>query len=372
MRSDSCDCCQHPNRNVQRLMEKELQNELVKATILYRLGDCKETIPTSTGGTRFDAISGELDDLYVNSYITKTKDNKYYVIDEKGQKVMAKLVGMYDQFLKFEVFATVDIATELTEDVSDDGENVFDDAFDPRFENGDWDLRPAMMAFAVESAKREGKEMEPLDPRRIIFLTKLANKEFTATSDLFWAELKAGAVFTEIEAILDSLRTWQSLGDDDEDSFNICQNIYTMGMLEARKRDGARCGSCGIPLAVHEANAQADNETLDECPGCGADFREPPPPEEDDYECPACGSNIKPGQSTCHGCGARVDFSLPAGTVSTETVEETVTETSFVYDDYYAYDPYWGYDPYAYGYYDPWYPAGNALALGFVCGAILF
>lgn len=358
-------------------MKKELQDELIKATILYRLGECKETIPTATSSTRFSAIDDELTWLFQKSYINATPDDKYYIIDKKGQESMAKLVGMYDQFLKFDVFSTVNFDAVLTpedgEEVDGQVDNVFDDLFDPRYKGGEYDMRPAMMAYAVEAAKREGETMEELNVLRIGFLAKLANKELSPTNDLFWAELKAGVVFTEIEEAVSSLRTWQSLDDDEEEAFKIAEMIYINGMLEARKREGAKCGSCGIPLAIHEANAKADEEELLDCPSCGADFREPPEPEEDDYECPSCGATIKEGQSSCHGCGARVDFSLPAGTVETETVEETVVEESFCYDDYYgSYDPYWGYDPYAYGYYDPWYPAGNALALGFVCGAILF
>lgn len=72
------------------------------------------------------------------------------------------------------------------------------------------------------------------------------------------------------------------------------------------------------------------------------------------------------------GCGAHIDFSLPIGTVSTQTTEETVYETNDDENDYYGgvYGCYYGYTPY--GYYDPFYPAADALAFGFLCGAILF
>lgn len=357
----------------EKIMDKTLQDELIKATILYRLGECKESIPTSNRGTRFEAIDSELLDLYSKAYINITSDEKYYCIDKKGQEVMARLVGMYDQFLKFEVFSAVSIDKGLGDDIITDEGDVMDHCFDPRFKEGEYDLRPAMMSWAVESAKREGEEIESLNPKRIIFLTKLANKELSTTSPKFWQELKSGIVFNEIDSIFDSLRTWQSLGEDEEESFKVSQAIYTAGMLEARKREGSTCSGCGIPLAIFEANAAADNDSLDECPNpdCRASFISRAPDEsEDEYECPSCSSTIKPGQNNCYGCGARVDFSLPAGSVTEEVVEETTTTTETVYEDDY-YDPYWGYDPYVYGWYDPWYPAGNAVALGFVCGAIL-
>lgn len=351
-------------------MNTELQKELIKTTILYRLGDCKELIPTSNRGTRFEAINDELIDMYSKAYINITKDEKYYCIDKKGQEAMAKLVGMYDQFLKFEVFSAVSIDKELGDDITDDDGDVMDHCFDPRFEKGEYDLRTAMMAFAVESVKREGGDIEEMDPKRIIFLTKLANEELACTDSKFWENLKAGIIFNEIDDVFNSLRTWQSLGEDEEESFNVSQAIYTAGMIEARKREGEVCSGCGIPLAVFEANAGADGCTLDECPNpdCEASFVHHEPEGEDEYECPNCGKTIAKGQAKCYGCGATVDLSLPTGSMVSETVGETVTET--IYEDYY--DPYWGYDPYDYGWYDPWYPASNALALGFVCGAILY
>jgi hypothetical protein len=77
--------------------------------------------------------------------------------------------------------------------------------------------------------------------------------------------------------------------------------------------------------------------------------------------CPKCSSAIAPGDPYCGGCGATIDFSLPTGSVQTETQEttsEVVWSQNYGYVSYGWMDPW---DPYRdvlafdYLYYDPWY-----------------
>jgi hypothetical protein len=66
---------------------------------------------------------------------------------------------------------------------------------------------------------------------------------------------------------------------------------------------------------------------------------------------------------TCKGCGATIDFSLPEGTVSTQTTQTTeVVGYDSVWGGYYGYQPY--------GYYDPFDPFVDAMAFSLLCIAL--
>lgn len=358
------------------------QQEMIWLAVIYRLAECNETIPMDTEKTRFAFIDKELTTMYTKAGLLEiSEDSQSWRLAEKGREMLTRLVGMFDQFLRFEIFADVIIDQKLPDDITDDDGEILDHCFDPRFptrvsctdkdirESGSEDLRIAMMEYFVESCKKEGKELE-LDPHRIIFLQMLADGKLSDSSESFWANLRQGSVFREIDDIVDSNYHWRDLGNDDEESWEVAAAVYTAGMLEQRKRDGDTCSGCGIPLAIFEANAQADGEALTECPNpdCKAVFG--PAEDEAAYECPSCHADVYEGQSVCTKCGAHIDFSLPEGSVVEETVEETTTTE--IYDDYYD-DPwgcYYGYTPY--GWYDPWYPAANVAAFGLVCGPVIY
>lgn len=70
--------------------------------------------------------------------------------------------------------------------------------------------------------------------------------------------------------------------------------------------------------------------------------------------CPKCKAPIYEGEARCSGCGATIDFSLPAGTVQTETQETVMTEP--VWSSSYGYV--------SYGWLDPWDPYLDAMAFG--------
>lgn len=350
------------------------QREMIWLAVVYRLAECNEIIPMDTEKTRFEFIDNELTAMYSKAGLLEiSDDSKSWKLAEKGREMLTRLVGMFDQFLRFEIFSDVIIDQPLPDDITDDEGEVLDHCFDPRFpqerSNKAEDLRIAMMEYFVESCKKQGKELE-LDPHRIIFLQMLADEKLSAGAEDFWFNLRQGQIFKEIDDIVDSNYHWQDLGDDDEQSWEIAAAIYASGMLEQRKRDGDTCSGCGIPLAIFEANAQADGETLTECPNpdCGAVFG--PVEGQAAYECPSCHADVYEGQSICTKCGAHIDFSLPEGSVVEETIEETVEDIS--YDSYYddTWGCYYGYTPY--GWYDPWDPVVDAVAFGLVCGPIIY
>lgn len=355
------------------------KQEMIWATIAWRVAECGEKIPLNTSGTEYECIDEDLTAMHDRGILNISTNRQRYVLGKQGRELMTRLVAMFDQAMRFEVFGSLDLDMDMPEDVMDEEGNVFDDVHDPRFESNSpdaEDLRIAMMEFAIESTRRDkGKEID-FDPRKIVFLQLMAEGEITKGTQPFWFDLKLGEAFDNIQRLSDNAYRWKDLGNDEEESWDLAQTIYTAGMLEQRKRDGAHCSKCGCCLAIAEANAQADNRDLDECPRCQASFADPSAmglEGEVEYECPKCGGDIRTGQSTCFKCGAHVDFSLPEGTVTSETIEETTTTTTEeVYEDAYYGDPgcYYGYTPY--GYYDPWYPGADAFAMGMLCGALIW
>jgi uncharacterized Zn finger protein (UPF0148 family) len=334
----------------------------------------------NTEGTRFEFIDKELTEMHTKGYIKVGEHQQRWVLDKKGREMLTRLVGMFDQFLRFEIFSDVIIDQELPDDITDEEGGVLDHCFDPRFSQEGCkftsllgkaeDMRIAMMEYFVESCKREGKPLE-LDPHRIIFLQMLADGKFAESAADFWFNLRLGEIFKTIEEVVKTNYHWRDLGNDDEESWEVAKNVYAAGMLEQRKREGETCSACGIPLAIFEADAQANNEELLDCPDpdCAADFRPEAGAPDAEYECPQCKADVHSGQTVCTKCGAHIDFSLPEGAVVEETVEETTTETV---DDYYddGFGCYYGYTPC--GWYDPWYPCANAMAFGLVCGAMIY
>lgn len=354
----------------------EWTTEMMYLTVVYRLAEVGDKIPANPAGTPYQHIDEELNMMFSDKYL-EIKEGQYRV-SEKGRELLTHLVAMFDATMRFNIFANVIHDEPLDEELTEDGIQVFNHVFDPRFSEDDGeDMRIAMMEYFVEAARREGKDLEGFDSRRIVFLQKLADGEFASQTDSFWKDMKNGEVFKTIERIVENAYHMEDLGEDEEESFEVASHIYAAGNFEDRKRTGPVCSKCDTPLALFEAEAQQEGKTLGECPNpeCDAVFDGGNYGHGGDveYECPNCGRDIYSGQSVCSGCGANVDFSLPSGTVTTEheTVTETVVEEDPYYEDFYG-PPgyYYGYQPY--GYYDPYYPHANALAFGVVCGAVLF
>lgn len=207
---------------------------------------------------------------------------------------------------------------------------------------------------------------ERIDPHWIVFLQKLAKGELKKTSNI-WIDLKLGRVWTQVDDIVKSAYQWQKSGKDKTEAVAVMKIIYAAGMMEKRKREGLQCGGCGIPLAIFQDIERENGSELTACPNpeCTVALRKPTP-EETAFECPKCGEGIRRRQKTCYGCGARVDFSLPAGTITEELNEETTEEIVDVPVFRYAY----GYVPY--GCYDPWEPYTDLAAFALLTAVLLW
>jgi hypothetical protein len=349
-------------------LAKRRREELMELTIIYRMLECGDQIPINTDGTDYKFIEPSLQSLYNVDMIQVAADQLHWEPTQKAVEVRNKMVGIYDQLQKFEIFGAVNLCLDLPEDVSEDGIHVFDHCYDPRFQEpssslerenlNTQDLRLTMIGFLHGAMSNEPDwPGEPeVNQHRVVFFQKLADGDFNKD---VWFDLRLGKPFDEIEEIAKTAYPWQELCDDLAESETLMQDIYTAGMLEQRKRDGCECSGCGIPLAVFEMNTKEDGEELTTCPNpdCGASFN-PPEPEGDLYECPNCQTGVGTGDHQCRGCGAVLDFSHPPGTV----IQETVEEESVWHDPYYDYVPY--------GYYSPYDPFYDMMAFGLVCAVL--
>lgn len=270
-----------------------------------------------------------------------------YVVTKEGEALRGKMVAMYDQLLKFELFGAVNTTLSLTADQSPDGDGgsaVFDDILDPRFtESPDSeDLRLAMLDWYSQSAEEQLKG-QAVDPYQVVFMQRLRAGYYKG--DDFWFKLRAGVVYLEVQKIVDTAVKWQDLGKDINESSAVMNAIYTNGMSEQIKRAGDRC-ECGAYLGMFDYYAHKEGKTLDVCPNCDKSYSPPQPPPGAGESCPNCSSDIQPQWRKCHGCGAKIDRSMAAGSVEEVTTSTTYTET--VYDPYYS--P-WGGSYMSYGYY---------------------
>jgi len=339
------------------------KTEMTWLTILYRMLECKEQIPVLTDGTAYEFIENDLENLTAKELVRINIETSMYEITDAGRGVCERLLAMYDPVLKFEIFSSVSVAQTLQEDEVDDEGNFHPQLYDARFQKpkslveqeelGTEDMRLTVMDFLATEMSTDAEPLD-LDPHRIVFIQMLSTGKLK--SDEIFFDLSVGTTFTNIEEVVSSAYKWQDSGDDDGEARQAMISIYTAGMIEQRKRDGQECSDCGSPLAIFETWAKEDGKTLDTCPNpdCKCTFT-PPPPE---YECPACKAGVTNDQRVC-SCGAILDFSLPAGTIQTEAVEESE-------DDY---ESVWSYD---YGfigtpYMDPYDPFLNVTTFGLVC-----
>lgn len=354
------------------------RDEAIVAAILYRLLECGEKIPLYTEGTDFAFIESYLDRMHARDLLRI--DGTQWAVAKAGKEVFAKLVAMYDQVIKFEIFSAVDLTRSLRpdecqvapDDALDDEKwraslMALDYVYDPRFRKtpAAEDLRLAMIAFLAESAQREGKLADTLDLHRVVLIQKLVDGLFK--SKTFWSDLRT-KFLVEVDQIVESAYKWRDIAETEEESAAVMEVLYRAGMLEQRKRaPGAKeCSRCKIPLAVFAFLAQEAGETFNQCPNpdCQASFT-PLPSVETEFECPNCRAGIRRGQRYCD-CGARVDFSLPPGTTRTVTTEETE-----VVCEPWGCDTYAVYDVVPYGYYNPWDPWADLVAFS-VLAAVLW
>jgi len=287
------------------------------------------------------------------------KEDKWQLTD-KGRKFYKNVLAALDQAKKFEIFNQVWINHSPSEKESEDGAQVYNGVYDPRFLESrnsgtePEDLRIALMTFVADCVA-DKVDTENFKIEKVIFLQKLLD-EFDDGKDPdadFWFDLTSGKFFKQAEEIAKNAYQWQDLiGGDEDAAWEVASAVYTAGQLQQRKIDGLECSNCNAPLALQENEKQ--------CEECNAEFG-PPPEEDPEFECPRCNADIRKGQSIC-SCGADINFALTPGTVN-QTEETIVTEEQEQDDDDFYYQPY--------GYYDPYSPVGDALAFGLVC-CVLF
>lgn len=276
------------------------------------------------------------------------KEMDFWYVTDKGRETLKMAIAAQDVLRQVEIFARVDVARSLgSAEVSrSDPNQVGPQAWDPRFADGNpgFDMRLAVLTWLSETAGT-GKAFSP---EKVVFLQRLGAGQLSVEG--FWAD--APSVFADIESVASSAYSIDDLQPGDPaTSREVMKAVYAAGQIEQQKRDGASCGGCGVPLLMFEREASLAGRALSSCPCCSRVF--PPPPAADGgLACPKCSAVIYDGDARCGGCGALLDFSLPAGTVATDT--EVVTET--VWSSGYGYV--------SYGWLDPWDPYVDAVFIG--------
>lgn len=336
------------------------RDEATYAAVIYQIKK-RDGIPAFADD---DWSSGLVTDLFVKMSgdgLVALEDNKWQLTNQ-GRTFYRNLLASLDQAKKFEIFHKVWITRSLDEKESEDGAQCFSGVYDPRFledKNPDTepeDLRIAMMTYVADTVA-DKTETEGFRTERVVFLQRLLDVLDTGDTADFWIGVKSGEFFQEVEEIANSAYQWRDLVKEDEDeAWELAAAVYTAGMLQQQKIRGEECSKCEAPLALQEAENQ--------CEECEASF-DPPPPPPAEFECPACQNDIYQGETCCRGCGADINFSLPAGTI--HETEEVITESNEYVDSYYD-DPY-TYVPY--GYYDPFNPIVDALAFGILCSVFI-
>lgn len=322
----------------------------------------------SDGDSSNTIINGALKLLFMNHYLDI--DGGYYVVSDKGKEVLRSCIAAIDVIRQFDVFSSV-VPRPLTEDEwlsPQDPAFVRWDIYDPRFnrdtqdESGK-DMRLAVLSWIAEKLKGNdalnGKE---IDLHEVVFLQLLGCGAFTGSD--FLPRLLDGSIFRDVESVVQGAFQWRQIDPDadEERASRNMQTLFTVGMLEARKRDAPFCGgeNCGIPLYSFEEEARRTGVRLAQCPNpsCGRSFDPPPPSTPGISECPRCSYLVYDGDRACGGCGAIVDPRLPIG--SGVGGYRTVDVPVFV-DDY---------DYVSYGWIDPVDVAVSAVVITALCCAI--
>ncbi len=337
------------------------QENITYMAVIYSMLEQGKKLSTLLEGD--DAfLDPVLDGMFRRELVSINKKNEY-VVTKKGEELRKSMVGMYDQLLRYEIFGSVNQTLSLTKDqgpLEEDGTVLyaFDDKLDPRFTDvpgTSEDLRLAMLDWLSTTMKDQlaGKQV---DLHQVVFVQQLRKGKYAGSN--LWFALQDGEIFKDIEDKVSSAVKWQKMSAHSvEDAASVMQTIYTLGMIEQRKRDGERC-RCGAYLGMHQHYADQAGKTLDMCPCCEGSFKDPTV-EGASQACPNCGTDIFPRQRKCKGCGAKIDRSLPAGSVNGVTTVSTdpVWTTTYVDMGYVA--------PFVV--FDPWYPYADVVAFGYVC-----
>jgi hypothetical protein len=336
---------------------------MIRLAILYRLEECGERLGLVSTGQDHAFIEPELQAMF-NHELIAFKGDRWNATDA-GRAFLGKVVAMYDQVTKFNIFAAIELSRGLEsyECLDDDPTQAVDNIYDPRFlpfgqkSETSEDMRTAMIVYRAEKLSQQlgGQAM---DPYRAVFLQMLVSGRLQ--SDHFWFDLQV-TTFPEVESIVASQYAWRDIATDEHgtvdepEAMRRMDALYKAGLIEQQKRDGDECAGCGMPLATFQAAAKSAGQPFECCPNpeCATSFVRAAPVGAP-YSCPRCDAGVYSGDSVCHGCGACIDFSMPAGSVDARRTATTTTESVPVWRNYrsYSYVPY-GY----YNAYDPYYAA---------------
>jgi len=296
------------------------------------------------------------------AYVFKLMDQKGMVrpvgtewqVTELGREALVRAIKAQDILRQLEIFSAVDVTRNLTADEArpEDSTQVLEYVWDPRFSDAlpeAHDMRLAVITWLGQVINKK-----EVSPHTIIFLQKLGSGQFSVAD--FWSNIYGG--FAEVEAIVISNYRWTDMAPEDlELAKQRMQALYTAGTIEQQKREGSSCIGCLIPLVLYEQAAAREGQQLTNCPSCQRQLSAPASiGTPGTATCPKCSSVIYDGETTCGGCGALIDFSLPAGSIQTDTIETTTYET--VWSSSYGYT--------SYGWLNPWDPYADALAFGFL------
>lgn len=328
------------------------QDDVTALSALYLMlerGQRFTMVPVTEADKR---AAGVLNQMWVRKLIEE--DGEFWAVTDKGRESLKAAIAAQDILRQMEVFAHVDPTRILTAEEADASapDQVRPEVWDPRFaldNQNSFDMRLAVIEWLAEFVPEK-----KLEPRTLIFLQQLGAAAFSVP--LFWAN--PAAKFAEIDAIVVSAYQWQHMAPDDLVlAKKRMATMYGAGQIEQQKREGATCGECGVPLVMFEKRAAESELLLTGCPCCPHVFSPPPDPAVETsgvLACPRCKAPIWESDRICCGCGALVDFSLPAGSVQTDTTETITTET--VWSNDYGYV--------SYGWLDPWDPYLNVVAIG--------
>ena len=283
---------------------------MLKFAVLYRICQHDERLSVLTDGTPYAFVDGLLQQLHNNGELAIL--DAYWVATDAGRTVLERQMSMYQRAEALEVFATVNLHYDVPRELLADPRSavVLDEVYDPRFEeSGDSvDLRIAMIAFLHQSGATN-KEIIGIDPHSLVFVQML--EDGLLDGDFSWFDLSLGTPQQEIEAIVDSAIKWTDVATSTKLAKQKMKLLFEAGKLETVRRQGYECSNCGAPLAVVEDRARRSGRDTDGCPACGAALSAP----VTIYECPNCGSDVDEDSAACRGCGARIDFNLPEGTI---------------------------------------------------------
>ena len=299
-------------------------DELCYLTILYYLSLAgKYEFNTSVGNSDLSPIDKEITYLYTKNYISIV-ENKY-VIAPLGAEIMKKVCALIENLGKFEIFSSVSVDLTLPLNIKKDDVHVLDYVHDPRFvyqEKNTEDLRIAMMQYFHESCRRSGQTLEKINYIKAIYLQNIFYAQYSLDY-AFWFDLKLNKLFDEAKEIYANAFSIEDFDEDPEVSYTIASEIYRAGISEDIKRYGRHCNSCEAPVGLFESERE-----IAECPN------------------PNCRSNLFAADSS----------------YITSADQFRDREYEYVYETY-EYQPY--------GFYHPYDPYLDAVAFGFVCGAIL-